>query len=400
MTDQQLDELCIQFRRFVVEELIPFEKAAGVHDLDDPDAAVEITRKVRKLARAAGWYGINLPVEYGGKGLSIEGLATLQQELNRAGATLNNYVLGDYGGPLRAGEILLRATAEQKQRYLAPLAEGDLTCCFALTEPQAGSDAGNLKTTAVRDGDHYVLNGVKHFASYSSYADFAIVIAMTNPEKGSPDGISAFVVERSTPGYRVGPPQTAINGQTIAAQIFLEDCRIPVANRLGEEGQGFRWAMSRITQNRILNSSVFVGMAARALDLATEYATQRTQFKRRIADFQAIQHMLADMATDLYACKCMIADAARAVDRGEDVRQRASMVKLFTSEAVGRIVDRSLQIHGGEGLMQGHPVEWMYRHARMWRILTGSSEIQRNTIARELLKPPAQAPAAAPTTAN
>lgn len=384
----RVNDLLVQFRKFLLEELVPFEQANGVPALADPDAAVGITRQVRKLARAAGWYGINLPVEYGGRGLSLYGLAVLQQELRRSGVTLGSYVLGDYGGPLRAGEILLRANEDQKQRYLAPLAAGDLTCCFALTEPQAGSDAGNLQTTAVQQGDHYVLNGVKHFASYASYADFAIVLAMTDPAMGSPDGISAFVVERSTPGYRVGPPQVAINGETITAQIFLQDCRVPTANRLGAEGQGFRWAMARITQNRVLNAAAFVGMAARALDLARAYAAERTQFKRRIGDFQAIQHMLADMATDLYACECMIAEATRAIDRGEDVRQRASMVKLFSSEAVGRIVDRALQIHGGVGLLQGHPVERLYRHARMWRILTGSSEIQRNTIAREVLRHP------------
>lgn len=396
MTDEQVDKLRLQFRQFLTEELVPFERDHLVADLADPDAALAITRQVRKLSRTAGWYGINLPPAYGGQGLSLYGLAMLQQELNRSGVRLSHYVLGDYGGPLRAGEILLRSSAEQKQRYLVPLAAGDLTCCFALTEPQAGSDAGSLETSAVRDGDHYVLNGVKHFASYASYADFAIVIAVTDPAKGSPDGISTFVVDRSAPGYRVGPPQTAINGQTIAAQIYLEDCRVPVSNRLGEEGQGFRWAMSRITQNRVLNAATFVGMAARALDLAREYAASRTQFKRRIADFQAIQHMLADMATDLYACECLIVDATRAIDRGEDVRQKAAMVKLFTSEAVGRIVDRSLQIHGGVALIQGHPVEWMYRHARMWRVLTGTSEIQRNTIARELLRGEDRTTAAAP----
>ncbi len=384
--DPALEALRQRFRAFLDNDLKRFEDEAGVGQMADVDADTALTRRARHLAREAGFYGINLPVAYGGQGLGVYELSVLQQELMRSGRRLWGYVLGYHGGPLLVGHLLLRATGEQKQRYLTPLASGDALCALAISEPEAGSDAGSLQTTATRVGDSYVLSGTKYYISNASYADFAIIVANTIGEDGAATGVSAFLVDRDAPGYVVGLPQVPMSGETIHAPIKLDNCRVPAANLLGQEGQGFRLAMGGITQNRLLNAANYLGTSQRLLDLSLHHATHRVQFKQPIAEFQAVQHMLADMATEIYATTCMVEDAARAADRGEDVRDRAAMAKLFASEVAGRVADRAVQIHGGAGLMRGHPVEELYRSVRAYRILTGTSEIQRNVIAKGVLR--------------
>jgi alkylation response protein AidB-like acyl-CoA dehydrogenase len=383
---EDLKVLRAKLQDFIQNELLPYER---VHQLNaEEDIPMEAIKWVRKRSRELGFYGINLPKEYGGQDISLKGLCMFKEDLARSGAVLWGQVLGEIGGPLRIGQMLESFTKEQIEKYVIPVVNGEVGCCFALTEPNAGSDAFAIETTAVREGENYILNGKKHFISAAPYADFAIVIAkeVLDGENGR---ITAFIVDKKTlqnSGFELGNIQVPISGERIHAELIFNQCQVPASNIIGAPGKGLLLGLKRINTNRASHAAGFVGMAQHLLDLSVEQAKTRVQFGRPIGDFQAIQHMLAEMATEIYAARCMVYDVVEKIDRGEAERAGASMAKLFSSEVTNRVADKAIQIFGSQGLVKGHPVEKMYRSSRMYRILTGTSEIQKNTIAKELLK--------------
>jgi len=375
--------LALEIQAFIANELIPLEAAEGI-TFESPVTKAQLS-KVWKLSAARGIYQAMLPEHLGGRGLSMRDLCLIKETIAASDAVLYSHVLGDFSGPPRVGHLFAHASPKQLDKYLLPVARADKAVCFALTEPGAGSDASRIETRAGLDGNHYVLDGHKRFCTGAPFADIAMVFAVTDPGKGA-DGISMFFVELDAPGVSVRSDYLPMSGQRTEGDIILDHCRIPRENLLGEPGEGFKLGMSRISLNRLLHCATMLGLAKRSLAHACEFAQRRRQFGRPIAQFQAIQHMLADMHTELYAARSMVLHTALRLDGGDDVRTEASMCKLFCSETAFKIADRAVQVHGGEALIQGHPVEWIFRMLRMFRILTGTSEIQRNTIARRLLQ--------------
>jgi len=384
--EEDLQILRAKLHDFIQNELLPYEQE---HQLNaEEDIPKEAIQWVRKRSRELGFYGINLPKEYGGQDISLKGLCLFKEDLAHSGAVLWGQVIGEIGGPLRIGQMLESFTPEQKEKYVVPVVTGDASCCFALTEPNAGSDAFAIETTAVRDGDEYVLNGRKHFISAAPYADFAIVIAK-EMQVGEKPRITAFLVDKKTStrsGFELGKIQVPISGERIHAELIFDHCRVPASNIVGQPGKGLLLGLKRINTNRASHAAGFIGMAQHLLDLSIKQAKTRVQFGRPIGDFQAIQHMLAEIATEIYAARCMVYDVIGKIDCGQEDRAGASMAKLYAAEVVNRAADKAVQIFGSKGLEKGHPVEKMYRSARMYRILSGTSEIQKNTIAKELLK--------------
>lgn len=384
--EEDVKKLRAKLQEFIQNELLPFEKEQGLNA--EEDIPLEAIRRVRKRSRELGFYGINLPEEYGGQDISLKGLCMFKEDLARSGAVLWGQVIGEIGGPLRIGQMLDSFTQEQIKKYVIPVISGVSSCCFALTEPNAGSDAFAIETTAVRDGEDYIITGKKHFISAAPYADFAIVIAQELLD-GEKKRITAFLVDKKThnrPGFELGSIQVPLSGERIHAEIIFNKCRVPATNVVGEPGKGLLMGLKRISTNRASHAAGFIGQAQRLLDLSVEHAKTRIQFGRPIGEFQAIQHMLAEMATEVYAARCMVYDVISKIDRGEEDRAGASMAKLFASEVTSTVADKAMQIFGSKGLEKGHPVEKMYRSARMYRILSGTSEIQKNTIAKILLK--------------
>jgi alkylation response protein AidB-like acyl-CoA dehydrogenase len=379
----ELMEIRKRIQKYVQDELIPLEKKESL--TPETHFAKPLLQSVWKRSRELGFYGIHLPKELGGKNLSLVNLCILKEDLAQSDSVLFAHVLGEMGGPLRVGHIFQFATPEQKETFFLPVIKGEKACCFALTEENAGSDATRIKTRAVKKGDDYILNGRKHYITASPFADFAIVMAVTDPDKGV-QGITAFLVDADTPGYKVEEGDVPMSGQHIEGDVVLSDCKVPAGNILGEKGQGFQLGMSRININRLLHCPTMIGMAQRLVNQSVRHAANREQFGGPIGRFQAIQHMLADMATGLYACRSMTFATAEKADRGDDIRMEAAMCKLMVSETAFAIADKAVQIHGAAGLTKGNPVEWSFRALRMFRILTGTSEIQKNTIARVLMK--------------
>ncbi|GAA0514809.1 acyl-CoA dehydrogenase [Pigmentiphaga daeguensis] len=377
-----IDELRATLRRYLTEELLPFERASGFTYEDK--FSKETVRKVWRRSRELGLYGPQLPPELGGRGLSVSDLCLLKDDVAASGAILFPHVLGDWGGPSRIGNLVRHATPEQVERYILPVVRGEKGSCFAMTEPQSGSDAASIRTRAVVDGDDYVITGHKHYISASTFADFAVIMCVTDPDKGA-DGISAIFVDLDRPGVSLTYDCLPMTGQHVDADIVFDGVRVPRANLIGKEGQGFRIAMDRVSVNRLLHCPTMIGLARQAYRLALDYAKTRQQFGGPISRFQAIQHMLADMATGLYACEGMVKAAAALADSGQDVRREASMCKLFVSETCFQIADKAMQIHGNVGVTKNHPVEFIFRRLRLYRIVTGTSEIQRNTIAKSIL---------------
>lgn len=382
--DTVVDETIAAIGRYIQDELLPFEKEHGISWEGQPSK--DLLQQVWTRSAELGFYGLMLPADQGGSGFSAEQMCRVKMSVAGSGAVLAQHILGELSGPPRIGYLFKVATDDQVQRFLKPIGEAKMAVCFALTEAQAGSDAAAIGTQAVREGDHYVLTGRKRFISGSPYADVAIVMAVTDPELGN-RGISAFFVDMHDPGMRVVCDYVAMYGQATHADLEMESIRVPAANLIGQEGEGFKLGIGRINVNRLLHCATLVGFADLALRLSLQRATQRKQFGKPIGEFQAIAHMLANMATELRAARAMTLEAARQLDNGESLRMEASMCKLFVSEAAFRIADQAVQIHGGVGLIRGHPVEWLFCMLRMMRILTGTSEILRNTVAKELMRP-------------
>jgi alkylation response protein AidB-like acyl-CoA dehydrogenase len=379
-----ITELRGKLQQYLQEELIPLEQRLGLGYEDR--FARELIRSVWRRCRQLGWYGVHLPRELGGQGISLADLCLLKDDVAASGAILFPHVLGDWGGPSRIGSLVKYATPDQVERFVAPVIQGEMGICFAMTEPHSGSDAASIRTRAVRDGDSFVVTGHKHYISASTFADVAITMCVTDPEAGA-KGISALFVPLDAPGVRLDYDCVPMSGQFVDADILFDNVRVPATNLIATEGDGFRIAMDRISVNRVLHCPTMIGLARQALRHSISYAHGRQQFGGAISRFQAIQHMIADMATSLYACEQMVLATAAKADRGEDIRTEASMCKLFVSERCFEIADKAVQIHGNVGVTRNHPVEFIFRRLRMYRIVTGTSEIQRNTVAKGVLGP-------------
>lgn len=375
--------LIADIRRFIDNELAPLAEEAGLSHEHGPGR--EVLRRVWRRSHELGFYGMTLPKEMGGRGLSVLDHVLVKEAIYASGSPFAPHILGELSGPPRVGALARFATPYHLANYIVPVAKAELAICFALTEAEAGSDAGALQTRAVRDGDEYVLTGRKRFISGSPFADCAVVMASTAEDPATRE-ISAFFVDLGRPGARVEAGYKTMAGQSHTGDIVLENCRIPAANLIGERGRGLALAMGRISVNRLLHCPAMLGLASLALNDAVAYATSRRQFGRAIGQFQAIQHMLAEMATQLAAARALMISTARQLDGGAPAQAESSMTKLFCSESAFQVADKAVQIHGGEGIVQGRRVEFLFRMLRMYRILTGTSEIQKNTIAREMLE--------------
>jgi acyl-CoA dehydrogenase len=372
---QTLRALTDQLRRFVDTRLIPNEGRLAEGDRVPDDLLAEM--------RAMGLFGLSIPEEFGGLGLTMEEEALAAFELGRTSPAFRS-AFGTNNGIGSQG-ILIDGTDDQKRQWLPRLAAGELIASFALTEPDTGSDAAALKTTARRDGDVYVLDGTKRYITNAPVAGLFTVMARTGGPGAS--GISAFLVERGSPGLSIGAPERKMgqHGAPVADVVF-DGCRVPAANIIGlKEGQGFRTAMKVLDRGRLHIAAVCVGTAERLIDEALRYAMERKQFGQPIAEFQLVQAMLADCRTEAYAGRCMVLDAARRKDAGETVTTEASCAKLYCSEMVGRVADRAVQIFGGAGYIADYGIERFYRDVRLFRLYEGTSQIQQLIIARRMI---------------
>jgi butyryl-CoA dehydrogenase len=352
------------------------------------DQTGEFPRDIFAQAGSLGLAGVSVPTEYGGSGMDTVSYSIVIEEISRACA--NTGVILSVNNSLVCDPIEKFGNPEQKRRFLVPLARGEKLGCFALTEPDAGSDAANQKTRAVRDGDVYRISGQKVFITCGEKADLCLLFAMTQPEKG-PRGISAFVVDANSPGFDRSRHQIKLGvNASGTVEIFLSDVSVPAENRLGEEGDGFKIAMTTLDGGRIGIAAQAVGIATEAYEAALNYARARRAFGRAIAEFQVIRFYLADMATDVEAARLLTRRAAAAKDcakeRGGRFSLEAAIAKLFAAEMAQRVTTRALQIHGGYGYTKEYPVERNFRDARITEIYEGTSEIHRLIIAREIFK--------------
>jgi acyl-CoA dehydrogenase len=336
--------------------------------------------------RELGLFGLSIPEAYGGLQLTMEEEVRVAFEIAYTSPAFRS-LIGTNNGIGSQG-IVIDGTEAQKQHYLPRLAAGEIIGAFALTEPGSGSDAASLRTSAVRDGDHYIINGTKRYITNAPEASLFTVMARTDPARKGAGAISAFIVDKDTPGLTLGKIDKKM-GQRGAhtCDVIFENCRVPAANLIGgKEGVGFKTAMKVLDKGRLHIAAVCVGAAERMLEDALRYAMERQQFGHAIADFQLIQAMLADSKTEIYAARSMVLDAARRRDNKEDISTEASCCKLFASEMCGRVADRSVQIHGGAGYISEYAAERFYRDVRLFRIYEGTSQIQQIVIARNMIK--------------
>ena len=364
--------------RLVRERLVQAERT-----VDETD---EIPADLIAAMKTMGLFGLTIPEEYGGLGLTMEEEVLVMFEMGQTSPAFRSL----FGTTVGIGSqgILMDGTPEQKARYLPRLATGELIASFALTEPQAGSDAASLRTSATRSGQDYVLNGTKRFVTNAPLAGIFTVMARTEPGSKGPGGVSAFIVDARTPGLRLGGRDRKM-GQRGAwtCDVIFEDCRVPATNIIGgRPGLGFKTAMKVLEKGRIHIAAICVGVAERMLRDALRYAAERRQFGHAIGEFQLVQAMLADSKAELYAARCMTLDAAQRRDRGETVSTEASCAKLFASEMCGRVADRAVQIFGGAGYMAEYGIERFYRDVRLFRIFEGTTQIQQLLIARNMMR--------------
>lgn len=361
-------------REFIDHEVEPY--AMEIEEKDD------IPGKIMELSKEMGLFGLSIPEEYGGLGVGMVGKCAASEELGR---THNGYttVIGGHIGIGTVGIVEMGSEA-QKRKYLPDMAAGNRIGAFALTEPSAGSNATNLKTTAVKKGDKYILNGSKHYITNAFIADIFTVMAVTDPSKGS-KGITSFIVEKGFPGFHVGKKEKkmGLHGSH-SAELFFEDCEVPAENVLGVEGQGYVNALKILTNGRAGLAARNLGSCDKLLEMSLDYAHTRVQFGKPIFEQQIIQHYLAEMALETEALRSMVYRVAWMVDQGMKVIKEAAMVKLLGSETYNRVADKAVQIHGGMGYIADYPIERFYRDARITRIYEGTSEIQKNIIAAQL----------------
>ena len=376
-----LTQLLDTVERFVTERLRPLEHRVAEEDRV-PD---EVVAEMREL----GLFGLSIPEEYGGLGLTMAEEAQVAFRLGRTSPAFRS-ILGTNNGIGSQG-LVIDGTAEQKARYLPRLASGEIIGSFALTEPEAGSDAGSLKTRARRDGnDGFVINGAKRFITNAPEAGLFTLFARTDPDSRDARGVSAFAVEADTPGITIGATDRKM-GQKGAhtADVTFEDVRVPADAIIGgpaKEGQGFKTAMKVLDRGRLHISAVCVGVAERLIEDSLRYAMERKQFGQAIAEFQLVQAMLADSKAEAYAARCMVEETARRKDAGANVSTEAACAKMFASEMVGRVADRAVQIHGGAGYVADYGIERFYRDVRLFRIYEGTTQIQQLVIARNMIR--------------
>ncbi|MBI5276502.1 MAG: acyl-CoA dehydrogenase family protein [Burkholderiales bacterium] len=373
-----LAQLLDAVNRFVREKLVPAEHLVAETD----EIPEDLVRGMKEL----GLFGLTVPEAYGGLGLTMEEEVMVMLAMGQTSPCFRSL----FGTTVGIGSqgILMDGTPAQKDKYLPRLATGELVASFALTEPEAGSDAASLRTTAVREGDHYVVNGTKRFITNAPQAGIFTLMARTDPEDKGAGGVSAFIVEANTPGITIGRKDRKM-GQRGAhtADVIFEDCRVPAAQLIGgKEGQGFKTAMKVLEKGRIHIAAICVGAAERMLRDALHYAVERKQFGQPIAEFQLVQAMLADSQAEVYAARCMVIDAARRRDEGQNVATEASCCKLFASEMCGRVADRAVQIFGGAGYIADYGIERFYRDVRLFRLYEGTSQIQQIVIARNMVR--------------
>ena len=364
-------------RRFTERELGPWA--------EEIDRTGEIPPGLIELMQKNGYCGMRLPPEYGGGGLSLFQYCIALEEFSRLHRAFT--IAANYSSGMTPMAISRHGTAGQKEKFLRGFAAGKLKSAFALTEPEAGSDAAGMRTRAEKSGDGWILNGRKHYISGGHVADVIMVMAVTDPEKRARGGITAFLLERGMPGFSVTRVDTTIATDSIKlAELTFEDCRLPADAVIGEVGAGFKVAMGSLNDGRMSVSCSCVGAAESLLDRSIEHTKVRRTFGKLLAERQAIQWMLADSAVDIAASRALCYDVLRRLEKGENVGSAGSMCKLFASEMVGRVADRAVQIHGGMGVIRGFPVERFYRDVRHYRVGEGASEIQRIVISRDLLR--------------
>ena len=379
---ESFDLLLATIQRFVRERLVPAENHLEEHDEVPPG----IVQDMKEL----GLFGLTVPEEYGGIGLSVSQEVLVNYELGRTAPAFRS-VFGTNIGIGSQG-ILMDGTPQQKAAYLPRVASGELVMSFALTEPDAGTDAASLKTRAALDGDHYVLNGTKRFITNAPRAGAFTLMARTGGEGAG--GVSAFIVPADTPGLKLGRNDRKMGQRgTKTCDVILENARVPAANIIGGvPGQGFKTAMKVLDRGRLNISAVSCGLASRILDESRRYARERRQFGKPIGEFQLIQAMLADSQAELLAGWALVREVAQRFDgkpahvSDPDVSMRVSCAKLFATEMVGRVADRGVQIHGGAGYINEYPVERFYRDARLLRLYEGTTQVQQLIVGRELLR--------------
>jgi acyl-CoA dehydrogenase len=365
-------------RKFVETEVQPLER-----EVEELAKIPEDKLKAAKSkAQELGLFAMNMPEEAGGGGLSVYEMCLVEEELGKTSDALIRRVFG------QVYPMLMACKGDQRERYLLPTVRGEKICAMAITEPGAGSDAASITTTAHLDGNEWVINGTKHFISDGDIADYVILMALTDKEKRARGGITLLLVDKGTPGFSVARRQPMMGHRGYGhAELSFQDCRIPASNVLGEVGGGFKLIMESVSAVRLGHIGArCVGMARRVLELMRQHGNERKQFGKPIGDFQMVQQMIADSATEIFATRAMVHATAAELDRGIDCRDKVSMVKLFASEMLGRVADRGIQVFGGMGYSKDMPLERIARDARVTRIYDGTSEIHRMLIARSVLK--------------
>lgn len=375
---ETLNQFVDSVRRYVRERLIPLEMQVAEEDRI-PD---EVIGEMKEM----GLFGLSIPEDFGGLGLTMPEEVAIVQEMGYTSPVFRS-VFGTNVGIGSQG-IIIDGTPEQKAKYLPKLASGELIGSFALTEADAGSDAGSVRTTARRDGDDYIINGSKRYITNAPRAGVFTVMARTGSVEDGGRGVSAFLVDSDLSGISLGKPDKKMGQQgSHTCDVIFEDVRVPASALIGgKEGQGFKTAMKVLDRGRLHISALSVGTAKRLIDESVAYSTQRKQFGTEIANFQLIQAMLADSQTEYYAGKCMVEETARSYDEGMAVSMNAASCKLYCTEMVGRVADRAVQIHGGAGYISEYCVERFYRDVRLFRLYEGTSQIQQLVIAKQMIR--------------
>lgn len=359
-------------RRFRERELMPLEHGFLLAGSLEPKTRTELERK----ARQQGLWALDVPEEYGGQGIGTLGACLVAEELFKHPAMF------EFGGSPEP--VLYSGNDDQKRRFLYPIVKEDMRCCYAFTEPSGGSDVAAVKTTAVRNGDDWVINGTKTFISYAERADFVILFATVDRDRGA-RGVTCFLVEKSTPGFSLSRPIPTMGDDWEPHELVFDNCVVPDANRLGDVGGGWKLASEQLTHGRLKIAAFQLGIAQRCIDLAVDWAKQRTTWGKPIATRQGVQWMLADSVTELDAARMLVYRAAWMADEGLVIENEAFMAKLYATEMAQRVTDRCLQILGGLGYSKELPIQSFYRQVRVWRIGHGTAEIHRWMIARNLL---------------
>tara|TARA_R110000764_G_scaffold30042_5_gene69957 strand:- start:5495 stop:6646 length:1152 start_codon:yes stop_codon:yes gene_type:complete len=375
---EMLDQFLNSISKFVRERLVPAENEVAENDAIPDDIVQEM--------KAMGLFGMTIPEEYDGLGLTMEEEALVAIELGRTSPAFRS-LIGTNNG-IGSAAIVFDGTDEQKQTYLPKYATGELIGSFCLTEPDVGSDASAVKTTAIKQGDEYIINGTKRFITNAPRAGTFTVMARTDLSIKGAKGISAFIVDASTPGITLGAKDKKMGQQgSHTCDVIFENCHVPAKNIIGGvEGKGFITSMKVLDRGRLHISALSVGIAERLIDNALRYAIDRKQFGKPIAEHQMIQVMLADSKAEAYAAKCMVLDAARQKDLGKKISTEASCCKLFATEMVGRVADKAVQIHGGAGYISEYAVERLYRDVRLFRLYEGTTQIQQMIIAKNMIR--------------